>query len=94
MDIFRVNKDTCTQCGACAAVYAWGLIDFKEKSYPRPFPLTEQACRHCAACMFGGPGRRTLFILTADGFMPDETRAKMSGRVEYVKVDIPGAGLP
>jgi sugar lactone lactonase YvrE len=50
--------------------------------------------RSAFACMLGGPDRRTLFILTAESFIPDETKAKMSGRVEYVKVDIPGAGLP
>jgi sugar lactone lactonase YvrE len=50
--------------------------------------------RSAFACMLGGPNRRTLFILTAESFIPDETKAKMSGRVEYVKVDIPGAGLP
>lgn len=46
------------------------------------------------ACMLGGPERRTLFIMTADTFNPDEARAKRSGRVEIVQVDIPGAGLP
>ena len=34
MDIFSINKDTCNQCGACAAVCHLGLIDFQKKSYP------------------------------------------------------------
>lgn len=46
------------------------------------------------ACMLGGPERRTLFVLTAETTNPDEARAKKSGRVETVEVDIPGAGLP
>jgi sugar lactone lactonase YvrE len=46
------------------------------------------------ACMLGGPDRRTLFILTADSFLPDEARVRLSGRVEFVEVDVPGAGLP
>jgi sugar lactone lactonase YvrE len=46
------------------------------------------------ACMLGGPERRTLFILTAETANPDEARAMMSGRIETVEVDIPGAGLP
>jgi sugar lactone lactonase YvrE len=46
------------------------------------------------ACMLGGPDRRTLFILTAETFDPDEARVKASGRVETVRVDVPGAGLP
>jgi nitroreductase/NAD-dependent dihydropyrimidine dehydrogenase PreA subunit len=55
MDIFNVDENKCTQCGACAAVCAWGLIDFKKNSYPRPFPLAEQSCRRCAACMIVCP---------------------------------------
>jgi len=46
------------------------------------------------ACMLGGPDRRTLFILTAETSDPDEARAKASGRVEIVEVDVTGAGLP
>jgi len=46
------------------------------------------------ACMLGGPDGRTLFICTAETFDPDEARAKASGRIETVKVDVPGAGLP
>ena len=46
------------------------------------------------ACMLGGPDRRTLFIMTAESARPDEAKAKKSGRVEIVKVDVPGAGLP
>ena len=46
------------------------------------------------ACMLGGPERRTLFILTAETSNPDEARAKKSGRVETVAVDVPSAGLP
>lgn len=46
------------------------------------------------ACMLGGPECRTLFVLTAETTNPDEARAKQSGRVETVEVDVPGAGLP
>ncbi|MCK4863398.1 MAG: SMP-30/gluconolactonase/LRE family protein [Dehalococcoidales bacterium] len=46
------------------------------------------------ACMLGGPDRRTLFITTAETSQPDEAKAKRSGRVEMVRVDVPGAGLP
>jgi len=46
------------------------------------------------ACMLGGSDRRTLFALTAEAMHPDEARAKASGRVETVQVDVPGAGLP
>jgi sugar lactone lactonase YvrE len=46
------------------------------------------------ACMLGGTDLRTLFVMTAESDNPDEARAKLSGRVELVEVDVPGAGLP
>jgi sugar lactone lactonase YvrE len=46
------------------------------------------------ACMLGGMDRRTLFILTAATHHPDEAKTKASGRIEFVKVDVAGAGLP
>jgi len=46
------------------------------------------------ACMLGGPERRTLFILTAESSNPDEVMARATGRIEFVEVDVPGAGLP
>jgi len=46
------------------------------------------------ACMLGGQDRRTLFILTADSSNPEEAKANMSGRIEIIEVDVPGAGLP
>lgn len=49
---------------------------------------------HASACMLGGPDRRTLFVLTAETVDPNEPRAKASGRIETVQVDVPGAGLP
>ena len=46
------------------------------------------------ACMLGGPDRRTLFVLTAVTWHPEEARAHATGRIEVVEVDVPGAGLP
>lgn len=46
------------------------------------------------ACMLGGSDRRTLFVLTAETTDPDECMKKKSARVETVRVDVPGAGLP
>jgi sugar lactone lactonase YvrE len=42
------------------------------------------------AAMLGGPQRRTLFICTSTF---DEHRG-VTGRIEKVEVEIPGAGLP
>ena len=46
------------------------------------------------ACMLGGADRRTLFICTALDSHPQQSRAKRSGRIEMVRVAVPGAGLP
>lgn len=42
------------------------------------------------ACALGGPGRRTLFILTADSVDPDECRAKKSAKIYTQEVAIGG----
>jgi sugar lactone lactonase YvrE len=46
------------------------------------------------ACMLGGPDRRTLFALEAESFVAQEVKLKKSGRIEIVRVSVPGAGLP
>ena len=46
------------------------------------------------ACMLGGPQRKTLFMLTAETTNPEGAKAKSSGRIEIVQVDVPGSGLP
>lgn len=50
--------------------------------------------RGAFACMLGGVDRRRLFILTAADSNPETCRAKRSARIEYVDVEVPGAGLP
>lgn len=45
------------------------------------------------ACMLGGSDRRTLFICTAAGSGPGAAE-EPRGRVEFCRVDVPGAGLP
>lgn len=46
------------------------------------------------ACMLGGPDRRTLFLATAATHDPAEATATRSGRIETVRVEVAGAGLP
>jgi sugar lactone lactonase YvrE len=48
------------------------------------------------ACMLGGPGRTTLFIVAATwkGMTDSEMVAPGSGQVLAVDIDIPGAGWP
>ena len=50
MDVFTINEETCNQCGACASVCHFGLIEFQKKSYPQPVSVAEM-CSRCAACM-------------------------------------------
>ena len=39
------------------------------------------------ACMLGGPDRKTLFVATSK-------HTRDAGKIEFVKVEVPGAGLP
>lgn len=50
--------------------------------------------RDSYACMLGGADRRDLYICTSVHGLPSETVARRSGRIEVLRVDIPGAGLP
>lgn len=51
--------------------------------------------RRTVACVLGDADRRTLYMLTADTLgEADQSRELMSARVEQVRVDVPGAGLP
>jgi sugar lactone lactonase YvrE len=50
--------------------------------------------RMAIACMLGGADRRTLFALTSTSIEPGECRRTRSARIERLRVDVPGAGLP
>lgn len=51
MTLLRVDKDTCNQCGTCAAVCPGGIILFRENRYPRILPGTDEYCIRCGHCM-------------------------------------------
>ena len=51
MALLEVNKETCTKCGACAAVCPGGIILFREDKYPRLIPGTEDFCIRCGHCV-------------------------------------------
>ncbi len=53
-------------------------------------PVSAQAF----ACMLGGPERRRLFIAVAETSEPEACRQQRSGRIEYLDVEVPGAGRP
>lgn len=48
----------------------------------------------CFACMLGGEDRKTLYVLTAGGSDAEDTKRVRKGRIEQVRVEVPGAGLP
>jgi sugar lactone lactonase YvrE len=50
--------------------------------------------RLAIACMLGDDDRRSLYILTSKGLDPEKARELRTGRLERVRVDVPGAGLP
>lgn len=46
------------------------------------------------ACMLGGEDRKTLYALTAQTHVFSDARRLRSGRIETVRVEVPGAGRP
>jgi sugar lactone lactonase YvrE len=54
-------------------------------------PLPE---RHAYACMLGGADRRELYICTARDHIPKIAKEQRAGKIEVMRVEVPGAGLP
>lgn len=50
--------------------------------------------RVAIACALGGPERRTLFLLSTTDAYPQRLIGTRLSRLDSVRVDIPGAGLP
>jgi sugar lactone lactonase YvrE len=51
------------------------------------------APRGAYACMLGAADRRTLYVVTNSGSGP-AAADKRDGRIETMRVDVPGAGWP
>lgn len=49
MAIIEINKEMCTKCGLCAT--QCNMIYFKEGSYPRQVPGTDEYCMRCGHCV-------------------------------------------
>jgi nitroreductase/Pyruvate/2-oxoacid:ferredoxin oxidoreductase delta subunit len=49
MTLITVDKETCTKCGLCAVPCR--MIYFKEGSYPRQVPGTDEFCMRCGHCV-------------------------------------------
>ena len=50
--------------------------------------------RFAAACVAGGPDRRTLFVVSSDTTPEKFVRGESTCRIEAYNIDIPGAGAP
>ena len=50
--------------------------------------------RRAVACMLGGEDRKTLFLLTAETSVEELAQGESQGRIETVRVEVPGAGYP
>ena len=92
---------TCFPDGIC--LDAEGAVWVADSRHPRVLRVLEGgrvertvelgAGRSAFACMLGGDDRRTLFVCTNTGSGPT-VADKTDGRVESVRVDVPGAGRP
>jgi sugar lactone lactonase YvrE len=72
---------TSPSTGEVLRVHEGGKVSRRIKGEKPPF-----------ACMLGGPDRLTLFLCTA--ISAESFRGINSGRIEMIKVDVPGAGRP
>jgi sugar lactone lactonase YvrE len=52
----------------------------------------QRAPQNAYACMLGGEDRRTLYVATAPDHEPADRRARAEGRIEAIRVDVPGVG--
>lgn len=50
--------------------------------------------RRAIACVLGGEDRRTLFLCTTGSLEKQDVLDQMDGRIESVRVDVPGDGIP
>lgn len=50
--------------------------------------------KRAVACMLGGEGRQTLFMLTAETIVEELAQGNSKAFIETAQVEVPGAGLP
>jgi sugar lactone lactonase YvrE len=50
--------------------------------------------RFAYACMLGGTDRKTLYMCTSERYDPTYLKSCRTSRIESIRVDSPGAGLP
>ena len=72
---------------------AWGRGILRVKSGGKITHSLELSPRAAYACMLGGVDRKTLFVLTNTGSGPSMAQ-KRDGRIETMRVEVPGVGWP
>jgi sugar lactone lactonase YvrE len=71
-----------------ASVYTQEVVRVTVDGRAERIPVSQNAY----ACMLGGDDRRTLYVATAPDHEPPDRRARAEGRIEALRVDVPGAG--
>ena len=71
-----------------ASVFTREVVRVDRDGTAERIPVSQNAY----ACMLGGDDRRTLFVATAPDHEPTHRRARTEGRIEALRVDVPGAG--
>jgi sugar lactone lactonase YvrE len=71
-----------------SSVYDREVIRVSPRGDMERHPVSQMAF----ACVLGGSDGRTLFVATAPDFEPAARRAATEGRIEVLRVDVPGAG--
>ncbi|HWV86178.1 MAG TPA: SMP-30/gluconolactonase/LRE family protein [Capillimicrobium sp.] len=71
-----------------ASVFTREVVRVDADGSAERIPVSQNAY----ACMLGGEDRRTLFVATAPDHEPANRRARTEGRIEALRVDVPGAG--
>jgi sugar lactone lactonase YvrE len=76
---------------ACLTTGRFVRVD-RDGALTREVVLPED--RKAIACVLGGEDRRSLFLCTNSTYDPDAVMVERGGRIEMIRVAIPGAGFP
>jgi len=64
LNMLQINEETCTQCGICATVCSFGLIEIEGDNYPEEVPEADQFCNRCGACVAACPEKALISKLS------------------------------